>query len=87
MLITTKVCKGCGSQIQATDGKGNPACPICIGINKDSGIVVEINHPDVYMCEICKKERKTKELLKCWKNIPFANPSRGTYYCGCRGWD
>ena len=81
------VCKGCGTVFLAKDEKGKDACPICIGISPDSGIAVEVELPDQLTCDMCKKSRSTEDLLVQWGKIPFLNPARGQYYCGCRGWD
>ena len=89
-----KYCKGCGTELTATNGKGELACPICFGMNKDSGVVVE--KPDNekgYVCLYCKKISK--------KPIAFSNPEPtgvhfqkggkweglGEHYDGCFGWD
>ena len=79
MIVT--VCKGCGTKMMATDSEGKPACPICIGLNPESGIPLEVDMPDTVKCSYCKKEIPTKPSL------PFLDSKRGTYYCGCRGWD
>lgn len=81
------VCKGCGNQLQATDPEGNPACPICSGLDPDSGVPVEVQLPDEFRCVACGQVRKTADILIFWTATPFANPAEGTYYCGCRGWD
>ena len=81
------VCKGCGTRMMAKDENGNASCAICIGINKDSGIAIEVNLPAQLRCIDCKRVSETVNLLKRWKSIPFVNPSEGTYYCGCRGWE
>lgn len=82
-----KVCKCCGMVIMASDHKnGKPACPICYP-DKDSGVIVEVECPDILKCGACKVERKVEDILKEFTSIPFVKPSEGTYYCGCRGWD
>jgi hypothetical protein len=75
------VCKGCGNRMQAKDEQGNDACAICIGISLDSGIPIEVEIPDRVKCHYCGVEVKTTP------NLPFLDSKRGTYYCGCRGWD
>lgn len=80
------VCKRCGTAMGAVDEKGNPCCTTCIG-EPNSGVPVEVDLPDVFECCYCHMSISTVELLKRWKSIPFAEPLRGLYYCGCRGWD
>lgn len=86
-MPTMTVCKGCGIQMEAIDKNGKPACPICLGISPDNSVPMEIEMPDSFTCVYCKKTTPTEELLRQWKHIPFAEPSKRKYYCGCRGWD
>jgi hypothetical protein len=85
--MKVKVCQGCGHTFFAVDGKGKPSCPICFGIDKNSGVPIEVELPKTFTCSSCKKEAKTEDILKQYVSIPFANPTEGIYYCGCRGWD
>lgn len=79
------VCKACGNSIQAVDGDGKPACPICIGTHEDSGIPVEIEvDTSDFKCSMCGKLFKD---CHSYKEPPFANVAYKIYYCGCRGWD
>lgn len=75
------VCKGCGARIQGVKSDGSLACPICIGIEPESGIPVEVEMPDEVECIYCRHKRKTSQEL------PFLDAKTKTYYCGCRGWD
>ena len=76
-----KVCKGCGTKLMGIDEKGNPACPICIGINKDSGKIKNIKTPKYAYCIYCKAKQKNNG------GLAFYNANTNTFYCGCFGWD
>lgn len=76
------VCKGCKTRIEGSDTKtGKPACPICGGLNPDSGVPEEVEIADTVKCVYCKTEVPTSQ------DLPFLDAKHGTYYCGCRGWD
>jgi hypothetical protein len=76
-----KVCKGCGEVQISPNG-----CPICYGINKDSGIMIEVEIDETKLqCPYCKKYYNPK--TSSYKEPPFANYKTMSYYCGCRGWD
>ena len=71
------------------DSKGEPVCPICLGINPDSGIPEEIEDSPVgAKCTDCGFIA-TKKYLEGWKDgiPPFYNPISKHFYCGCRGWN
>lgn len=76
------VCGGCGTAFFAVDSKGKPACPICL-----DGSTEYVDMPSSFTCSSCGRKSKTKDILKLYRDVPFANPSKGTYYCGCHGWD
>ena len=80
------VCKGCGQQMQGTQEDGSPVCITCFGMDENNSIPIEVEMPNEFRCDICKKVAKTEALLKQWKKIPFATKD-GRYYCGCRGWN
>jgi len=84
-----KVCAGCGTVLVAVDSKGNPACPICIGISEHSGMVREVEIPDeVLKKAVCPHCKRTADQTR-WniKDLPFYEAKNNTFYCGCRGWD
>jgi protein-disulfide isomerase len=83
-------------ELLAVDRDGKPACPICIGLHKDSGVPVEVDIPNKAHCSYCKVEAVYDEKTKLWtigkstetyKELPFYNSKTNTFYCGCRGWD
>ena len=86
MMTTITVCKGCRQQMQAVDAQGKPACVTCIGLSPESGVPIEVQMPEAFTCDICKVSTSTDEILKEWKDVPFATAD-GHYYCGCRGGD
>lgn len=86
-MPTIDVCAGCGNAFCAHDKDGKPSCPICWGTSPLSGQVRKVDLPEKLKCPSCGVEKSTAELLKKWTKIPFVNPARGEYYCGCRGWD
>ena len=86
MKIT--VCKGCGHSMETTNMKtGKPNCVICIGLELENSIPVEIEMPDEIKCGSCGKISKVSDLLKHWRDIPFYNSKEESYYCGCQGWE
>ena len=79
--MRVQICKGCGTN-DIQDNK----CPICIGLNKDSGeiIEVEINENELVCCYCGKPWKKFKNQ---YKEPPFMDINKKTFYCGCMGWE
>lgn len=81
--VTVQVCAGCSLQQMARDSTTHePACPIC-----GSKEFISSTLPEELKCDDCDKVTKTEKILKMWKEPPFYNSKRKTYYCGCRGFD
>ena len=50
------VCRGCKRIMGAVDKNGKPACAICIGIDPENSIPIEIDTKDEpILCSYCKK--------------------------------
>lgn len=82
-VAEASVCANCGILEMAKDSITNePACAICGG--KD---FIMSTLPEELKCDDCNKVTKTEKILKMWKSPPFYHSKRGTYYCGCYGWD
>ena len=81
--IEVSVCAGCGILEMAKDSVTHkPACPIC-----GSKIFKTATLPDKLRCNDCGVEKLTEKILKMYKAPPVYKHGRGTYYCGCYGWD
>lgn len=67
------ICKGCMSEMQARNIKtGNPVCTTCIGLEKESGIPIEINTYDEHItCTDCNKKWKGKDVPPFFKFHPI----------------
>lgn len=98
-MPTIEVCKTCKNRIEAIDAEGKQVCPVCMG---RVFIKVEVpDEMKCDYCKAIAKWNKEKQvwILSTWKgawggkgevkigDLPFMNSERGTYYCGCRGWN
>jgi hypothetical protein len=85
------VCKGCLSKMEAVDERGDLACSICIGIDKNSGVPIEVEvDMSNVRCGYCGTNLKDSEWAGN-SEPPFfqydPKTKSGSFYCGCRGWD
>lgn len=78
----------CGHAANATNGKGNPCCVICSGINKGADEIDE-TPPNLdrrtAMCTYCRKESSSAIELPFFRYRP--DRDKDEYYCGRKGWD
>jgi len=77
------VCNNCGQRCIGVDIKTKEKTCIICGHTVFKSVVV----PDKMKCIYCKKEWKTKDILKTWIDIPFYDNETNMFYDGCRGWD
>lgn len=71
------------------EGKKEPVCVICFGIDPGASIIDE-NPPDfegrTAICSDCKGNEVPSNIdLAFFESTPEKEHDR--YYCGCRGWD
>lgn len=82
----------CGHVAQAKDGKGNPCCAICAGINPDGMIVDrECSGTDGLEGRTARCGYGAHADVPSKWELPFFEyrPDKpfDSYYCGCKGWD
>lgn len=79
--MKVKICKSCGTN-DIQDNK----CPVCIGLNKDSGQIIEVEvNENELVCYMCGKSWELFE--KTYKEPPFLSINKKTFYCGCEGFE
>lgn len=93
-MVKIVFCKGCGAKLgDCKNGLGEVVCVMCAGIEPESGVPVTMELPETIHCSDCDStmtlNQDTGRYCEHWKDgiPPFFNAKRGTYYCGCRGWD
>ena len=85
-----KLMMKCGHAANATNGKGEPSCVICIGIHPGAEEIAETpvlanrkSHCAYYMG--CKTEKDSNTNLPFFQHKP--DHEFDQHYCGCKGWN
>ena len=86
----------CGHAAQAVNGKGEPVCVICVGINPGATVVDDAPPSLAGRMAECSYRRpgpypENHRAVPSDPGLPFFEhrPDSPTdrYYCGCFGWD
>ena len=83
-----KVMMKCGHAANAVNGKGEPSCVICVGIDPGAEEVAESPNLEgrFATCSYGKHGRVPSDLgLAFFAYHP--DKDEDEYYCGCYGWD
>lgn len=94
-MASTTPMMACGHAANARNGRGEPACAICIGIHSGAAVVADAPDFSGRTAKCCYAKRRngtpcTSESpssldLAFFEHTPDKPHDR--FYCGCWGWD
>lgn len=82
------VLMACGHVAVGKTARGNPVCPICVGISAGATVPassVPILSNRTATCSYCRTVVPSSLALSFFEHVP--SRANDSFYCGCRGWN